>query len=72
MKRGEFFLAAFVVSVLLAASDPSTQTAQHRLKTGWVIGDDESGSAVILHTQNGGKKWRVQGDSAKWPFAGTG
>lgn len=36
------------------------------LVTGWVIGVDETGTAVILHTVNGGQEWVVQGDSTLW------
>ncbi len=36
------------------------------LQTGWVIGFDENNTAVILHTDNGGKEWVVQGDNTQW------
>jgi photosystem II stability/assembly factor-like uncharacterized protein len=36
------------------------------LRTGWVIGDDENNTAVILHTGNGGRKWWGQGDNTHW------
>lgn len=33
---------------------------------GWAIGDDPNGTAVILHTQNGGRDWHVQGHTFLW------
>jgi photosystem II stability/assembly factor-like uncharacterized protein len=38
--------------------------------TGWAIGDDATGTAVIVHTADGGLTWHVQGDSTAW--AGLG
>jgi len=39
-------------------------------RTGWAIGDDETGTTVIVHTANGGLTWKVQGDSAAWTGLG--
>lgn len=33
---------------------------------GWAIGNDPDKTAVILHTDNGGKTWEVQGDGSLW------
>jgi photosystem II stability/assembly factor-like uncharacterized protein len=33
---------------------------------GWAIGNDPDNTAVILHTDNGGKTWEVQGDGSLW------
>jgi photosystem II stability/assembly factor-like uncharacterized protein len=33
---------------------------------GWAIGWDETGTAVIFHTGNGGTTWEVQGDRTLW------
>jgi len=33
---------------------------------GWAIGWYSNNTAAILHTQNGGKAWEVQGNSALW------
>jgi len=35
-------------------------------RTGWAIGQDETGTAAIVHTADGGLTWEVQGDSATW------
>ncbi|HOO32907.1 MAG TPA: YCF48-related protein [Thermotogota bacterium] len=35
-------------------------------KVGWAIGWDDSGNAVILHTEDGGKTWAEQGDRTLW------
>lgn len=35
-------------------------------RTGWAIGDDPSGTAVILHTADSGAHWSVQGDKSQW------
>lgn len=44
---------------------------QNKLLNGWVIGysTDDSGyhTAAILHTENGGRSWRVQVDKTRWP-----
>jgi len=34
--------------------------------SGWAIGNDPQGSAVILYTDNGGFVWSVQGDTSLW------
>jgi parallel beta-helix repeat protein len=39
-------------------------------RTGWAIGDDETGTAVIVHTADGGLTWEVQGDSTAWTGLG--
>ena len=36
------------------------------LRTGWAIGWDESGTAAIVHTADGGLTWEVQGDPNAW------
>ncbi len=33
---------------------------------GWVIGNDTGGTAVILHTADGGAEWTVQGNNSLW------
>ena len=33
---------------------------------GWAIGNDTGGTAVILHTANGGDQWTVQGNNSLW------
>lgn len=37
---------------------------------GWAIGSDRHHSAVILHTDNGGGSWKVQGDKSLWKGLG--
>ncbi|WP_415408257.1 hypothetical protein ACLHDG_06815 [Sulfurovum sp. CS9] len=65
MKRGNLFLV--VLTVLLITTYSNASAANSPLQVGWAIGHDvTSGTAVILHTKNGGKKWVVQGDNAKW------
>ena len=67
--RKVFFLVSILVIAFGAAFGSfcqETEAQSDNLKTGWVIGDDETGTAVILHTKNGGKTWRVQGDNSKW------
>jgi photosystem II stability/assembly factor-like uncharacterized protein len=34
--------------------------------SGWIIGDDATNTAVIVHTADGGLTWQVQGDSTAW------
>lgn len=46
--------------------DNTTTPRKPLLQIGWVIGYDVNNTAVILHTQNGGQKWVVQGDNSKW------
>jgi len=46
---------------------PDFKRSQGGLQTGWVIGTDDSGTATILHTKNGGRQWSVQGDQTRWP-----
>lgn len=36
------------------------------MRTGWAIGTDPSGTAVILHTADGGAHWTAQGDKTQW------
>ena len=64
MKKGNFFLV--VLTVLSIATYSNASAANSPLQVGWVIGYDESNTAVILHTKNGGKKWVVQGDNTMW------
>lgn len=61
-------LAPILLLFMMAASyfTGSAMAEDSPLKVGWVIGSDESNTAVILHTGNGGKKWVVQGDTARW------
>jgi photosystem II stability/assembly factor-like uncharacterized protein len=35
-------------------------------RTGWAIGNDETGTAAIVHTSDGGLSWEIQGDSTTW------
>ncbi len=35
-------------------------------RSGWAIGDDPSGTAVILHTADSGAHWAAQGDRSQW------
>ena len=35
-------------------------------RTGWAIGDDETGTAAIVHTADGGLTWEAQGDPNAW------
>lgn len=39
-------------------------------RTGWAIATDPNGTAVILHTADGGAHWTPQGDTAKWQHRG--
>ena len=65
MKKGNLFLV--VLTVLFITTYSNASAANSSLKVGWAIGQEHaSGSAVILHTKNGGKKWVVQGDNTKW------
>jgi photosystem II stability/assembly factor-like uncharacterized protein len=66
MRRAVLFASLLFLPVVALAGDPVPDAAQHRLKHGWVISDSESGALVILHTANGGKKWRVQVDGGPW------
>jgi photosystem II stability/assembly factor-like uncharacterized protein len=38
----------------------------NKAASGWAIGKDPDGTAVILHTNNGGITWEVQGDRSLW------
>jgi photosystem II stability/assembly factor-like uncharacterized protein len=40
-------------------------------RTGWAIGDDETGTGVIVHTGDSGLTWKVQGDSSAWTGHGA-
>jgi photosystem II stability/assembly factor-like uncharacterized protein len=64
MKKGSLFL--FVLTVFLITTHGNVLAFNSPLQVGWVIGYDESNTAVILHTKNGGRKWMVQGDNTKW------
>ncbi len=64
MKKGNFFLV--VLTVLSIATYSNASPANSPLQVGWAIGHDESNTAVILYTKNGGKKWVVQGKNTMW------
>ena len=64
MKKGSLFL--FILTVLLITTHGNALAFNSPLLVGWVIGYDETNTAVILHTKNGGRKWVVQGDNTKW------
>jgi photosystem II stability/assembly factor-like uncharacterized protein len=64
MKKGSLFL--FILTVLLITTHGNALAFNSPLLVGWVIGYDETNTAVILHTKNGGRKWVVQGDNSKW------
>ena len=64
MKKGSLFF--FVLTVLLITTHGNALAFNSPLQVGWVIGWDETNTAVILHTKNGGRKWVVQGDNTKW------
>lgn len=40
------------------------------MRTGWAIATDPSGTAVILHTADGGFHWAAQGDKSQWQHRG--
>jgi photosystem II stability/assembly factor-like uncharacterized protein len=64
MKKGTLFL--IVLTVFLITTIGSASAFDSPLQIGWAIGWNEKGTAVILHTKNGGRKWVVQGDNTKW------
>ena len=64
MKKWGLFL--FVLTVLLITIHGNALAFNSPLKIGWVIGHDETDTAVILHTRSWGWKWVVQGDNTKW------
>lgn len=57
--------AALLFLVLAGCGDGNGPTA-HTSGAGWAIGNDPDGTAVILHTGNGGVAWEVQGDGSLW------
>ncbi len=66
MKKGNLFLVVLTVLFVISCGNVSTLNSPLPLQIGWVIGYDESNTTVILHTENGGQKWVVQGDNTKW------
>lgn len=48
-------------SIYFPAAEPPADA-----RTGWAIGDDPGGTAVILHTSDSGAHWTVQGDATLW------
>jgi photosystem II stability/assembly factor-like uncharacterized protein len=77
MSRRTCFVLLLTAALLSspAFAQPSPEAAEGpgpHLKVGWVIGDRDPGTAVILHTDDGGRTWAVQGDSSRWPtFTGN-
>jgi photosystem II stability/assembly factor-like uncharacterized protein len=69
-KRGSRELAAIAVAAAMGASlltgcgDDGETPAPGPV--GWAIGSDTNGSAVILHTANGGSTWDAQGNKSLW------
>lgn len=58
-------IMAFLLLLLLLTGcrngDDTSKSA-----SGWAIGNDPDGTAVILHTGNGGITWETQGDRSQW------
>jgi photosystem II stability/assembly factor-like uncharacterized protein len=71
-KRSLLLLQVSIVLLMsLALAIPASANwwgkfIKRQLQVGWVIGWDETDTAVILHTRNGGRNWVVQGDNTKW------
>jgi photosystem II stability/assembly factor-like uncharacterized protein len=60
MKK-EIWIAALLLVFLAGCGDGGGSTA-----VGWAIGNDPRNTAVILHTDDSGITWEVQGDSSLW------
>lgn len=63
MMKNIIRIAVFLLLLVTGCVDGS-----HTSKTvsGWAIGNDPDNAAVILHTDNGGITWEVQGDRSLW------
>lgn len=66
-------LATLVVAPTLLCPSVQAQLAPEasegsgpHLKVGWVIGKDDTNTAAIIHTTDGGKTWVSQGDRTRW------
>jgi photosystem II stability/assembly factor-like uncharacterized protein len=57
--------AALVLLLLWGCGDGGG-SADYTSSAGWAIGDDTDDTAVILHTDNGGETWEVQGNTSFW------
>ena len=64
MKKGTLFL--IVLTVFLITTHGSAFAFDSPLRIGWVIGNDQDNTTVILHTRNGGQTWQVQVDNPVW------
>src|SRR6056297_3967611 len=61
------FLLIFIFTLFCTACSEDSTGPDETSKTGWAIGDPESGYATILHTVDGGQNWTRQGDSLSVP-----
>jgi hypothetical protein len=63
MMKNIIRIAVFLLLLLTGCVDGANTS---KTVSGWAIGNDPDNAAVILHTDNGGITWEVQGDRSLW------